>query len=487
MELPIGDRVYAAERIMKKRVRRVSSSGRGYQVASVYIINKSIFDSCYRHSTWEPEENILDGRLIDSFEQSQRGEFHHGRRGGGKKKESSRYSTRSAPIPEVTPPPPAEEEPGELEDHVEEEVGKLTEGEESQEGEDSQDEEPVAQLPELELAESKDREEPVTVRAPQKMLLQPCSWPADPENSNSSSGEDHQPVLAARREPAGTKRKAEVLSKESGKIGVTITTSSPPPNKVPKLSTSSGKPSPPYSPQPVPIRRASSSSTKSNPETSRAKEDPTSRPPTVIGSKSREDLSQAYNRGPKSPATFSLTPTLPGGGDKRPITVALTPASGHSQQEQVTSLATSAPKEELSKLKRSLSEGSAVVQRETLSAAMVLPIQANQDSADKNLSSSSNAAPTNTNIQCGNNMAVRPVHCDILDRQTHFLPHRVIKHPREVYRNPGAAYWLKRAPVADKVFITDVTVNLKTVTIRECKTEKGFFREREDSKQSDVL
>lgn len=44
------------------------------------------------------------------------------------------------------------------------------------------------------------------------------------------------------REPAGTKRKAEVLSKESGKIGVTITTSSPTngignlsPNKIPRL------------------------------------------------------------------------------------------------------------------------------------------------------------------------------------------------------------------------------------------------------------
>lgn len=41
-----------------------------------------------------------------------------------------------------------------------------------------------------------------------------------------------------RREPAGTKRKAEVLSKESGKIGVTITTSSPP-LKVTKLSSPS--------------------------------------------------------------------------------------------------------------------------------------------------------------------------------------------------------------------------------------------------------
>lgn len=48
--------------------------------------------------------------------------------------------------------------------------------------------------------------------------------------------------LMSRTEPAGTKRKAEVLSKESGKIGVTITTSSPssgsgspPPSKVPRL------------------------------------------------------------------------------------------------------------------------------------------------------------------------------------------------------------------------------------------------------------
>lgn len=38
-----------------------------------------------RHSTWEPDENILDGRLIDIFEESQRGEYTSKR--GAKKKD----------------------------------------------------------------------------------------------------------------------------------------------------------------------------------------------------------------------------------------------------------------------------------------------------------------------------------------------------------------------------------------------------------------
>ncbi|KAH9644067.1 hypothetical protein HF086_009780 [Spodoptera exigua] len=51
--------------------------------------------------------------------------------------------------------------------------------------------------------------------------------------------------------------------------------------------------------------------------------------------------------------------------------------------------------------------------------------------------------------------------------------------PAPVAPRRGAAYWMARSPVADQIFITDVTVNLQTVTIRECRTEKGFFRSRE--------
>lgn len=50
---------------------------------------------------------------------------------------------------------------------------------------------------------------------------------------------------------------------------------------------------------------------------------------------------------------------------------------------------------------------------------------------------------------------------------------------KTVLTNPGHEYWRMKNPVADKVFITDVTVDLNTVTIRECATEKGFFKERQ--------
>ena len=83
--------------------------------------------------------------------------------------------------------------------------------------------------------------------------------PAPPEltvaaysiDSDSSNSSEDIPLLP-RKEPAGTKRKAEVLSKESGKIGVTITTSSPssgstspPPNKLPRLLPIKGNPTSP--------------------------------------------------------------------------------------------------------------------------------------------------------------------------------------------------------------------------------------------------
>ena len=79
--------------------------------------------------------------------------------------------------------------------------------------------------------------------------LSASNFSVDDDSSNSSVD-----APLPRREPVGPKRKAEVLSKESGKIGVTITTSSPgsgnsnspPPNKIPRLLPLKGNSSPSY-------------------------------------------------------------------------------------------------------------------------------------------------------------------------------------------------------------------------------------------------
>ncbi|MGH0138615.1 UNVERIFIED_CONTAM: hypothetical protein FKN15_029409 [Acipenser sinensis] len=62
MELSaVGERVFAAESIIKRRVRK----GR-----IEYMVKWKGW--AIKYSTWEPEENILDGRLIAAFEQKSR-------------------------------------------------------------------------------------------------------------------------------------------------------------------------------------------------------------------------------------------------------------------------------------------------------------------------------------------------------------------------------------------------------------------------------
>jgi hypothetical protein len=83
----------------------------------------------------------------------------------------------------------------------------------------------------------------------------------------------------------------------------------------------------------------------------------------------------------------------------------------------------------------------------------------------------SNAYSNNNNINTGN--------LDEVDKPSPTLIPQLLT-------SPSSEYWHTRNPVADQVFITDVTVNLKTVTIRECKTEKGFFRNRDVPNPSDI-
>lgn len=62
MELSaVGDRVFAAECILKQRIRRQKVE---------YLVKWKGW--AQKYNTWEPEENILDHRLIDSFNRRKR-------------------------------------------------------------------------------------------------------------------------------------------------------------------------------------------------------------------------------------------------------------------------------------------------------------------------------------------------------------------------------------------------------------------------------
>lgn len=89
MEIP-DDRVYAAERIMKKRVRTGKVE---------YLVKWKGWST--RHNTWEPEENILDERLIDIFERSLRGSSTPKRK---KKPVIEDSDEDDVPVPTASPP-----------------------------------------------------------------------------------------------------------------------------------------------------------------------------------------------------------------------------------------------------------------------------------------------------------------------------------------------------------------------------------------------
>merc|ERR1712223_1108132 len=99
MDSDLGEMVFAAEKISKKRLRKGKVE---------YLVKWQGWGPKY--STWEPEENILDNRLIDQFNQRQKElpTVNHGPKGPKantklkkttEKPSIKKLETKSAPLP----------------------------------------------------------------------------------------------------------------------------------------------------------------------------------------------------------------------------------------------------------------------------------------------------------------------------------------------------------------------------------------------------
>lgn len=207
--------------------------------------------------------------------------------------------------------------------------------------------------------------------------------------------------------PHKVKRKAEVLSKESGKVGVTITTSPPvSESKVPKIQ---------------PLTNVQD----------------VNNTPVIL---SRDDSSRI----PKRKSSEHAFPS----NQNSPVP--------ENQHITLTAILQSTP--------------TSVKSRDTLAAAAPISSRTSGEPARPQ----EDAATAVTQGAGGQHQALDTA--SVAETPTQRLQYKTI------LANPGPEYWLARNPVVDNVFITDVTVNLNTVTIRECKTEKGFFKSNVETK-----
>ncbi|CAH1724368.1 unnamed protein product [Aphis gossypii] len=409
----MGDRVYAAEKLMKKRVRK----GR-----VEYHVKWKGWGP--KHNTWEPEENIIDTRLIDIFEQSQTRTDNNSHKRGPKRK------TQNAHIETPTTEPTRsdyedENADGDVPDYNSQDEAEVcpesTNGapllprhDDDTEEDKTIDDDSLAEMPKLnaavkvELKEEKISEEKKTpvievndTREEEKLspVVKPAPSllvPSTPKQSSKSP-----PPLP---KPQKVKRKAEVLSKESGKVGVTITTSPPvTDSKVPKLQS------------PTNIQNTNSF-------------------PSVVPT-------QDGGRTPKRKTSEHAVPAV--------LTNQISPAP-ENQHLTLTAILQSTP--------------ASVKSRDTLAAAAPISSRTSGEPARPQ----EDAATAVTQGAGGQHQVLDTA--SVAETPTQRLQYKTI------LANPGPEYWLARNPVVDNVFITDVTVNLNTVTIRECKTEKGFFK-----------
>ncbi|KAI9562836.1 hypothetical protein GHT06_010291 [Daphnia sinensis] len=483
MELSnVGDRVFAAERILKKRIRRGHPE---------YLVKWKGWST--KHNTWEPEENILDGRLLEAFERREReaATFKRGPKkksdqqsqqqssSGGRSNRDRRLSTSSS-------------SEGDSDDG---ESGSSSSSSSSSGSEEETDKEPVVTSPVVTSPQA-----PITVKEPEKKVIEkPLSSPpscraaataAGPkiasafrvERSVSSSQTPSNDVKTnksdlakekkkekekekekeEKKDSSGTKRKAEVLS-DNGRVGVTISTTSLDRSRSPR-SPSGQNGNSPLSPTAKVPRLAPTTPTRAptDPATLTVAGNPTTitKEPHVTLSISLSPNGEAVARpGLDWRERSNQTPNNP------------PPQRSLSQDEQSAKMALLSLQRGANKYSPSSpASRSSSPTRPAPVLSPALPGESAHPPSSSSLNSSKRVEQTGGSLSDQENV----------NQNGHGPNGRKQSAPSSTDHllTPSLDYWHRKNPLVDQIFITDVTVNMMTVTIRECKTVSGFFRHR---------
>uniref|UniRef100_T1IM10 Chromo domain-containing protein n=1 Tax=Strigamia maritima TaxID=126957 RepID=T1IM10_STRMM len=375
MELTmVGERVFAAECIQKKRIRKGQVE---------YFVKWKGWSPKY--NTWEPEENILDARLLEAFEASQR-ELHTDKRRGPK-------TRKEKPLEPI-------------------------------------DEQPESIKPDLKLEETPPP--PTTTTTEKQTKNSDTPTPSTPTTSIPVPQKEEKPVVATPIRKEAPKRKAEKDNIQSASTTEENKSTTPttlklnkqsPPKKISKLT-------------------------------------PIEEPKRPLKEKKSKDATKLPVNDSQSPAPLLVRPQCvspPPAQCPVPINPLPNKDSGAKQPE---SCKTNQPR----------------------------PSSPKESKENQPVNTVENVCVTSTDSSdSGKVQNGVTEHAEIAESSALSKTESLSEPPSSPEVSLPSEYWVEQNPLVDQIFITDVTTNLVTVTVRECKTRLGFFRSQENEAEQKIV
>lgn len=438
MELSaIGERVYAAEAVIRKRKRKGKIE---------YLVKWKGYSQ--KHNSWEPEQNILDRRLIDSLEKSQNRNKKNNRfnnKLGRPRKSTSKSSSNNSQKVQ-----PSESSVFDDETDEETELNDTTE-------------EPNESVSSNEVIST---DTPVSVDS--KVVTN------ESESKKCSNESSHNPIngpstSTATTSASGTKRK--LTTDAAHYLGLTPTSSK---QLKSSNSTSTGKLFAKNSDLDKGQTTASTSTGTKSPIPS------SSSSSTTTAASSYSNCSSTSGVNAKTSTSVTPVKSKPFECDTNEVRANGVLPNGTSEGNGKTLVTTSCSTRSPISTSKSSHIPIIVVPNATTSTSASIALQKSSSSSTSTCASNSvTPVTTNGQVKPVPNLKCSSANATPASEVTPLkIPSIGLIHQKTMRTSsPPPDLWKKQTKLADQILITDVTSNNMTITVRECKTYHGFFKE----------